>query len=72
MAWTVSSDRCGQSQRRIGSMMREECCKESWSPEAEKIIHIQTSTGSQYMTSDRNFGTAHGNRGLRVAATSNV
>ena len=45
-------------------MMREECWKESWSLDAEKITHIQTSTGSQYLTSDRNFGTAHGSRGL--------
>ena len=53
-------------------MMREECWKENWSPEAEKITHVQTSTGSQYLTNDRNFGTAYGNRGLPAAATLNV
>jgi hypothetical protein len=53
-------------------MMREECWKDIRSPEAEKIIPIQISTGSQYLTNDRDFGTAHGNRGLPAAATLNV
>jgi hypothetical protein len=53
-------------------MMREVCWKENRSLEAEKITPIQTSTGSQYLTNDRNFGTAHGSRGLPPAATPNV
>ena len=53
-------------------MMREECWKDIWSPEAEKIIHIQTSTGSQYLASDLVFGTAHGTRRALGQATPNV
>jgi len=52
--------------------MPEECWKDIRSLEAEKITPIHTSTGSQYLTNDRNFGTAHGNRGLLAAATLNV
>ena len=43
-------------------MMREECWKDIRSLEAEKIIPIQTSTGSQYLTNE--LGTAHGSRKL--------
>jgi hypothetical protein len=53
-------------------MMREECWKENWSLDAENITHIQTSTGNQYLTNDRNFSTAHGSRGWRAKATPNV
>jgi hypothetical protein len=37
--------------------------------EAEKIITIQTSTGSQYLMKARNFGTAHGTRVFGPDAT---
>jgi hypothetical protein len=47
-----------------GAMMRDECWKEPLSLEAEKMIPIQTSTGSQYLTNERIRSTAHGSRGL--------
>ena len=53
-------------------MMRDECWKDALSLEPEKMIPIQTSTGSQYLTSDCSFGTGNVNRELPAAATSNV
>ena len=53
-------------------MIREECWKEAVSPEAEKITHIQTSTGSQYLMNDRSLSTAHESRVGSLAATTFV
>ena len=53
----------------MGARMREECWKDMVSLEAEKIITIQTSTGSQYLMKARNFGTAHGTRVFGPDAT---
>jgi hypothetical protein len=50
-------------------MMRDECWNDFPSPDAEKIINIQTSSGDQYLRSDRNLVTAHGNRKRPAAAT---
>jgi hypothetical protein len=72
MALRALSDRWGKSQRTMGAMMREERWKDIWSPEAEKITHIQTNPGSQRPRRIRLFGTAHGSRGLRGGATGNV
>ena len=49
-------------------MMREEWWKDIRSLDAEKMTPIQTSTGSQYFTNDRNFGTADGSRVARKGA----
>jgi hypothetical protein len=50
-------------------MMREECSKDIRSLDAEKITDIQTSSGNQYLTSERNLGTAHGSRKPAALAT---
>ena len=50
-----------------GSMRREDLCADLVSPDAEKITAIQISTGSQYLTNDFSFDTAHrkpGEKGL--------
>jgi pyridoxine 5-phosphate synthase len=52
-------------------MNREECWKDVRSLEAEKMTHIQTSTGSQYLRNDGDVSTGQGSRGQRVAATAN-
>jgi hypothetical protein len=53
-------------------MMRDERWKESWSPEAEKITAIQTSTGSQYLMIGLMLRTAHESKGPHAEATPNV
>ena len=50
-------------------MIRDECWKEPLSLEAEKIIPIQTSTGSQYLTNERSLSTAHGSKEVARGAT---
>jgi hypothetical protein len=52
--------------------MRDECCIDIWSPDAENITHIQTSTGSQYNTSGRNRSIVHENKWQPVTAIANV
>ena len=53
-------------------MICDECWNEPLSLEAEKIMPIQTSTGSQYLTNERILSTANGSKGLSLAATINV
>gem|GEM_PF-2658932 len=72
MACTASSETSGNNHRTSGPTMREEREKDNWSLEAEKITHIQTSTGSQRPMSDRIWGTKHGTKGLRLTATANM
>jgi hypothetical protein len=50
-------------------MMRDECWNDIASLDAEKITNIQTSSGDQYLRSDRNLVTAHETRKLPAAAT---
>src|SRR5436190_7288283 len=51
--WTMTEsflgEMSGTSQRRMGSMMREECWPDALSPEAEKITASQIRTGTQYL-----------------------
>ncbi len=53
-------------------MIREDRGKDARSLDAEKITHIQPSTGSQRSPSDTILRTGHGNRRLRAAATVNM
>ena len=68
--WTVSSEAWGNSQRTIGSMIREERWTDFESPEAETMTTDQSRTGSQYLANDLSFDTAH--RKPRHAATGNA
>lgn len=60
MMWsTLSSAKCGKSQRTTGPMILDERCEDCWSLDAVKISAAQSRMGSQYLTNARSFDTTH-------------
>jgi hypothetical protein len=57
MKFFLSSDKCGNSHRRMGSRIREECRIDAVSAEAEKTTAIQTHAGSQCFKKERTLDT---------------